>query len=152
LDKGSKKREVEVLDASSIGILLGKMREKAVELLEGMITLDLAVYELGNLIWKEFFLKEKISRSEALDRAGDLAKVLGLMNLEKLRKEEDVKGAMMLAADLGLTFYDASYLYIAKSRNAILITEDGELLEKAKEAGVRAISAEEYLRARKLPS
>jgi len=30
------------------------------------------------------------------------------------------------------------------------ITEDEELLEKAKEAGVRAISVEEYLRTRKL--
>jgi len=45
--------------------------------------------------------------------------VLGLMDLEKLRKEEDVRGVMMLVADLGLTFYDASYLYIAKSRDAI---------------------------------
>jgi len=36
---------------------------------------------------------------------------------------------------ISCAFYDASYLYIAKSRNVILITEDGELLEKANREG-----------------
>jgi predicted nucleic acid-binding protein len=53
---------------------------------------------------------------------------------------------MMLAADLALTFYDAQYLY-AKSRNIILITEDGELLEKAKKVEVRVIRMRKYLKA-----
>jgi len=29
-----------------------------------------------------------------------------------------------------ITFYDASYVYLAKSRNLILITEDEQLLKK----------------------
>jgi len=133
------------MDASSIGVLLGRMKEKAVEFLEGTVTLDLALYELGNFIWKECVLKRIISRKEALERIEDLVKILGLMDLEKLEKE-DVGSTMILAVDLDLTFYDASYLYIAKSRNMILITEDKELLEKAKRIGVKAVRVEEYLK------
>jgi len=146
MDKDDEKREITYLmDASSIGILFGKMREKAVEFLEGAVTLDLALYELGNLIWKECILKRMISGKEALERIEDLVKVLGLMYLESLRNG-DVEGAMMLAIDLNLTFYDASYLHIAKSRNIPLITEDKELLEKAKRIGVKAFRVEEYLK------
>jgi len=146
MDKDDEKREITYLmDASSIGILFGKMRERAIEFLEGAVTLDLALYELGNLIWKECILKRMISRREALERIEDLVKVLELMYLESLGNE-DMKGAMMLAIDLNLTFYDASYLHIAKSRNMPLITEDKELLEKAKIIGVKAFRVEDYLR------
>ena len=146
MDKDDEKRKIRYLmDASSIGVLLGRMKEKAVEFLEGTVTLDLALYELGNFIWKECVLKRIISRKEALERIEDLVKILGLMDLEKLEKE-DVGSTMILAVDLDLTFYDASYLYIAKSRNMILITEDKELLEKAKRIGVKAVRVEEYLK------
>jgi predicted nucleic acid-binding protein len=146
VDKDDEKRKIRYLmDASLIGVLLGRMKEKAVEFLEGTVTLDLALYELGNFIWKECVLKRIISRKEALERIEDLVKILGLMDLEKLEKE-DVGSTMILAVDLDLTFYDASYLYIAKSRNMILITEDKELLEKAKRIGVKAVRVEEYLK------
>ena len=146
MDKDGEKREIKYLmDASSIGILIGRMKEKAVEFLEGTATLDLALYELGNLIWKECVLKRMISREEALERMEDLVKALGLMDLEKLERE-DVRDTMMLAVDLDLTFYDASYLHTAKSRNMTLITEDKELLEKAKKIGVKAVRVEEYLK------
>lgn len=146
MDKDDEKRKIRYLmDASLIGVLLGRMKEKAVEFLEGTVTLDLALYELGNFIWKECVLKRIISRKEALERIEDLVKILGLMDLEKLEKE-DVGSTMILAVDLDLTFYDASYLYIAKSRNMIPITEDKELLEKAKRIGVKAVRVEEYLK------
>jgi predicted nucleic acid-binding protein len=146
VDKDDEKRKIRYLmDASLIGVLLGRMKEKAVEFLEGTVTLDLALYELGNFIWKECVLKRIISRKEALERIEDLVKILGLMDLEKLEKE-DVGSTMILAVDLDLTFYDASYLYIAKSRNMIPITEDKELLEKAKRIGVKAVRVEEYLK------
>jgi len=58
---------------------------------------------------------------------------------------EDVEGVMVLALSSGLTFYDASYFYLAKSRGGALVTEDGDLRELAKAAGVRAIGVEEYL-------
>jgi hypothetical protein len=78
LDKESEKREVEVLNTSSIGILLGKMREKAVELLEGMI--DLPVYEL--VTHMEGVLLKDQQKLWIECKSG----YLELMNLEKLEE------------------------------------------------------------------
>jgi len=143
--EGGEEGEVEyVLDASAIGALLEKLGEKGLRYLEGAVTLDLALYELGNLLWKACRLRGVVSEEEALEGARSLAKVLELVRREQIRGE-DAEGIMALALSLGLTFYDASYLYLAKSRGDFLVTEDGDLLERAKAAGVRAIKVEEYL-------
>lgn len=143
--EGGEEGEVEyVLDASALGALLEKLGEKGLRYLEGAVTLDLALYELGNLLWKACRLRGVVSEEEALEGARSLAKVLELVRREQIRGE-DAEGIMALALSLGLTFYDASYLYLAKSRGVFLVTEDGDLLERAKAAGVRAIKVEEYL-------
>jgi predicted nucleic acid-binding protein len=146
MDKDVEEREIKYLiDASSIAILLRKIKEKTVEFLVNVATLDLALYELGNFIWKECILKKNINKEEALNMVKDLTEILGLMDLEKIEKE-DVRNVMMIALDLKLTFYDASYLYVAKSKDKILVTNDNELLDKAKRIGVEAIKVEEFLK------
>jgi predicted nucleic acid-binding protein len=146
MDKDVEEREIKYLiDASSIAILLGKIKEKTVEFLINVATLDLALYELGNFIWKECILKKNISKEEALNMVKDLTDILGLMDLEKIEME-NVRNVMMIALDLKLTFYDASYLYVAKSKDKILVTNDNELLDKAKRIGVEAIRVEEFLK------
>ncbi|MDT7887047.1 MAG: type II toxin-antitoxin system VapC family toxin [Thermoproteota archaeon] len=146
MDKDVEKREIKYLiDASSIAILLGKIKEKTVEFLINVATLDLALYELGNFIWKECILKKNISKEEALNMVKDLTDILGLMDLEKIEME-NVRNVMMIALDLKLTFYDASYPYVAKSKDKILVTNDNELLDKAKRIGVEAIRVEEFLK------
>jgi predicted nucleic acid-binding protein len=77
-------------------------------------------------------------------RCKDLAKVLELTRRVELKGRE-MEEVMKLALGLGLTFYDASYLYLAKSKDYVLVTEDEELLRQAAVAGVRAIRVEEYL-------
>jgi len=136
-----------ILDSSAIALTLKRLREKAVEVLDGKITLDLSRYELGNMIWKECALRGLISREEAIYRAVDLAEILEFMNMERIGFDEDFKGAMELATRLKLTFYDASYLQIAKRRGLILVTEDKELGEKAEGAGVGTIRVDDLLRA-----
>jgi predicted nucleic acid-binding protein len=146
MDKDFEEREIKYLiDASSIAILLGKIKEKAVEFLEEASTLDLALYELGNFIWKECTLKKMINREEAIAKIKDLTEIIALMDVKKLEKE-DVIGVMQIALDLKLTFYDASYLHVAKSTDKILITNDSELLDKAKEIGVKVAKLEEFLK------
>jgi predicted nucleic acid-binding protein len=146
MDKDFEEREIKYLiDASSIAILLGKIKEKAIEFLEEASTLDLALYELGNFIWKECTLKKMINREEAIAKIKDLTEIIALMDVKKLEKE-DVIGVMQIALDLKLTFYDASYLHVAKSTDKILITNDSELLDKAKKIGVKVAKLEEFLK------
>ena len=133
-----------VLDASAIDALLERMKDKGLIYFKGSYILDLTLYELANIIWKACSLRKVISEEEALEGAKDLAKVLELARRVQL-KEEDVEEVMRLALSLGLTFYDASYLYLAKSKDYVLVTEDEDLLKQAATAGVRAIRVEEYL-------
>lgn len=45
-----------------------------------------------------------------------------------------------------LTVYDASYLYIAKRTQLILVAEDEELMDRAKKLSIKAINVDEFLR------
>ena len=47
-----------LFDAGSIAEILTQRREDAVNTLAGESTLDLAIYELGNVVWKESRLKK----------------------------------------------------------------------------------------------
>jgi predicted nucleic acid-binding protein len=59
-----------VLDASAIGALLERLGERGLKCLEGAVTLDLALYELGNVLWKACRLRGAISEEETLEGAG----------------------------------------------------------------------------------
>ena len=135
-----------ILDSSAIAIILKRLRGKSVEILEGKITLDLARYELGNVIWKECILEGLISPEEAVNRVEEMAKILGIIRNEKIESVEDFRGVMKLATGLKLTFYDASYLHLAKSKDLTLVTEDEELSGKAKHINIKAITVSELLR------
>jgi len=135
-----------LLDSSAIAIILKKLKENAVEYLEGKTTLDFSRYELGNVIWKEYTLKGLISREEALNEAEDLAKILKLLNIRKIESDKDFKDTMKLATELKLTFYDASYLQIAKTKELPLVTEDKKLSEKAAKAKIKTITVDELLK------
>lgn len=58
-----------LLDPSAIAIILRRFQEKSVEVLEGKITLDLARYELGNVILKECALEGSMSLDEAASKS-----------------------------------------------------------------------------------
>ena len=135
-----------VLDSSTIAIIFKRLKGEAVDVLEENIMLDLAFYELGNMIWKECTLKNLISLEEGINRAGQLAKALEVVEAAKIRSPEDFKEVMRLATELGLTFYDTSYLQVAKKRSLPLVTEDRELRDKARQAGVKAMTVNELLK------
>jgi len=137
---------VYVLDSSAIAIILRRLREESIEILKDQFTLDLTRYELGNVIWKECALRGLISPEKAVEKAGDISRILEITKNERIKSSGDIRGVMNLAIELKITFYDASYLYTAKSKKAILITEDRELADKAKHAGIEAIDVTKLLR------
>ena len=141
-----------VLDSSAIAIILRRLREKSIRILEGKTTLDLARYELGNVIWKECALKGLISPEEAETKAEGTAKMLEITEIKNVKSSRDFRETMKLALGLELTFYDASYLHIAKSHRLTLVTEDEELREKAKHANIKATTISEFLRPKIAPT
>jgi len=117
-----------VVDSSSI---FRAIKENRVEVLAGNYTLELARYELGNILWKEHTLGRRTT-AEELERLIRLVKdVLNLMRVLTIGCHEE--RILNTATELKLTFYDASYLHYAKENELTLITEDSSLIDKAEQ-------------------
>ena len=94
----------------------------------GNYTLELARYELGNIIWKDCILHAKVSEQEAKMLAKTIKHTLTIMNVMEITDiEEEI---LDTAIKLKITFYDASYVYFAKTKDLKLITEDLRLIKK----------------------
>jgi len=103
-------------------------KENKIEFLAGNYTLELAKYELGNIIWKDCVLHAKVSEQEAKMMEKTINHTLNLMDLIEIAgSEEEI---LDTAIKLKITFYDASYAYFAKAKDLRLITEDSRLIKK----------------------
>lgn len=102
-----------------------------VELEPEWISHGLVFYEIGNVAWKcsKFGQIDREDAETALGKAGGL-----LMEIER---DLDFPGIYRLAAETGLTFYDASYVWLARSRGLKLRTRDKEVLRICPDVAVR---------------
>ncbi len=116
----------------------------ALQHLEGNHTLDLAYYEIGNVIWKESALFGNITPEGARAMAGYAARIIGLMIVLRTDTPGEASETMRLAIERGLTYYDAAYLHHAGSKRP-LVTEDSTLREKAEEVGVEVLTVKQVL-------
>jgi len=113
-------------DASSIVNLI---KRGLIKPFSNGISLDLALYESLNAIWKEYQLLKKLDKDSAslfVDIIEAVFNVVRVLSIRGLEKE-----IFNLASKEGLTTYDASYLYIALKNRFILVTDDEKLKNKA---------------------
>jgi predicted nucleic acid-binding protein len=105
-------------------------------MLTGGIVLDseecavssLTAYELGNVLWKE-------SQKKKLKDPARVAEIFyeAIRGLQKI-EIDSISGVLAIAMGRNLTFYDASYAYLAERENLLLVTQDEDLLKKCKAA------------------
>jgi predicted nucleic acid-binding protein len=93
--------------------------------LEQFAVSSLTEYEVGNVLWKEA-KKKKIDSKLAAQTFSE-----ALSELKKINAN-DIGAILTIALERNLTFYDASYAFIAEKESLVLITEDAELLKKSK--------------------
>jgi predicted nucleic acid-binding protein len=104
------------------------IKENKIDLLNGNYTLELSRYELGNIVWKDYFLQTKISKEEAKMILKTIKHTLNIMEVLQIAgNEEEI---LETAIQMKITFYDASYAYFAKTQELQLITEDLRLIKK----------------------
>jgi predicted nucleic acid-binding protein len=104
------------------------IKENKIDLLTGNYTLELARYELGNIVWKDYFLQAKISKEETKMVIKAIKHTLTIMEVAQIAgNEEEI---LETATQFRITFYDASYAYFAKAKQLQLITEDSRLIKK----------------------
>jgi predicted nucleic acid-binding protein len=89
---------------------------------------SLTEFEVGNVLWRE-------SKQKKLKDPKRVATVFSnaLAPLQKITIDS-IANVLAIAIERNLTFYDASYAYIAEKQNMKLVTQDQELLKKCKAA------------------
>ncbi|MEM0458007.1 MAG: type II toxin-antitoxin system VapC family toxin [Sulfolobales archaeon] len=93
-------------------------------------TLDLAIYEVANAVWKECYLLKKIKIETAYRLIELLSKVFDIIDLHTIKGFE--KEVMDIAVKEGVTIYDASYIYTAMRDKLTLATDDRKLMDIAR--------------------
>jgi len=131
---------VRVVDASVLAAFTRK--EPGWERLAGVvkmcITVDLAVKEVLNTIWRDYYVRRTIS----LDTAMRLQQVLSSMTgINILVEPEDkyISRAFEIALKTGITVYDALYIALALEKNMPLVTFDEKQAKAAEILGVKTI-------------
>ena len=104
------------------------IKENKIELLTGNCTLELARYELGNIVWKLYILQGKVSEQESKLMTKAIKHTLTLIDVMGIAgSEEEI---LETARQHKITFYVASYAYFAKMKELRLVTEDARLIKK----------------------
>jgi len=127
-----------IFDASSI---FTAIKEKEVRFLNGNFSLEIARYELGNIVWKDCVLLQTVSKEEAERTIKTIRHTLALMEILQIAENEDA--IFEIASELRITFYDAAYVHAAKARELGLITEDQHLKKKVT-PNVKAMTLKEF--------
>ena len=127
---------IQVVDASAFAaVLFGENAEFWVrERTRGqtLIAPALLEFEIGNVYWKRMR-----QFPESADR---FTQILSAWLASTVIRVEavDALGTLDLAREHSLTFYDASYLWLAQSRTAELISLDMKLVRAARRLGLDA--------------
>jgi len=89
---------------------------------------SLTEYEIGNTLWKQ-------NKKKELDDPKRIATIFqeSLAGLNEI-SVDSIANVLTLATERNLTFYDASYAYLAEREDMKLVTEDADLIKKCKYA------------------
>ena len=125
-----------VLDSSVIAKLFFEEEgsDSGIELMElcdlmdiELLASDLAIYEVGNTIWKNL---QKKSRDGTT-----YIKMLFLLNIEFIPVDDTLAcESLKWAQKENITYYDAVHIALSKNHESTLVTQDYELLKKFKNA------------------
>jgi predicted nucleic acid-binding protein len=117
-----------LLDASYVlwAIKSSSNEEDLLRLFSENCMLDLTKYEIGNGLWKEHTLHKSIQEDEFREFLSLLGRIVQRTQVLSVGAQ-DLPDVADIAVKEGITFYDASYIVVAKARNLILSTEDTRL-------------------------
>lgn len=131
-----------VVDASLIGAFILKEEgwENYACILENVLTVDHAIKEVSNAIWKAYTrghirLEDVKSKLEAL-------KKLFSKNVVTFPETELLDGAMEISLSHEISIYDSLYLALALTKRADFNSLDETQLSVARKLGVTVIQAE----------
>lgn len=124
-----------LFDTSSIFEAIMNQR---VEILLGTTTIPLALYELGNIIWKKTSLLDELTLEEAVELMKVVDDVLKHM---VIYENNGLNPKSLIIAQQGkMSYYDSSFVHSAIELGYQLVTEDNQMRKISQELGVPVVS------------
>jgi len=126
---------VRVIDSSSLTKFFSKEKgwEKVAEIIaEGIMTLDLAIKEVTNALWKKV-LKGEMKEDVAIKILSDLVEHKAIL---VVNQDDYLIHAFKIANKNKITIYDSLFISLAKLNNLELVTSDKKQYEIAVKEGM----------------
>ncbi len=137
-----------LLDASALLSLVTKQGSNLLARAskEWFAVTDLAIYEGCNGVWKMAHLLHSISVEDGMETVSVIGELVerGILHLLSV-SELELAATLELAIQRKLTYYDVSYVMVAKHQGAALVTQDRALAESAHDQ-VEVLSVEDLER------
>ena len=127
-----------VCDASAI---YKTIKSNRLDRLVGQSISSIAVYELGNVIWKHAILVKTYDQKEANDLFNICERALEEMRVV----HSDLNDIYRMAEKYRTSFYDGAYLCLAADMNIPLVTLDQKLAQKAS-GSVKVVSFDHFIK------
>ena len=128
-----------IFDTSSI---YKAVEINCIEKLQGEKTLDLSLYELGNIVWK-YVMRNKLSSDEGKKLIDILMDVISLMQIIETGINTTTTTTNSIAVKNRISYYDASYIHAALSSKEPLVSEDKKLLRISAKYGIKSYTIED---------
>jgi predicted nucleic acid-binding protein len=128
-----------VIDSSALAKLLLKEEGwKRVEeiIVEKPFTLDLAIKEVANAIWRRVVLLHDIDIEKVLTLLNHLLELKKVLRVEP--QDQYIVQAFKIALENNIAVYDALFIAQAMIKKATLITSDKRQFDVAQKLGVEA--------------
>ncbi len=120
-----------LMDAASLMLLMKVANIKTeLDCLRTSYLLDLTYYEVGNAIWKDTCLTKFLTKKESEVLRNRVQTVLARTD-RIFCEPTNFPRILDISENERLSFYDSSYLFVAKEKGLILVTEDKGLRAKA---------------------
>ncbi|RLE56899.1 MAG: toxin VapC [Candidatus Methanomethylicota archaeon] len=126
-----------IFDAGALLNLIRKAGSNAIEIVKENYILDLTLYEIGNVLWKEAILLKRISLEEALKTISFIENLRKILIAKSLSDEDLLPKVLKISLQQKITYYNAAYITIAQNQKLTLITDDSKLIKTAKKLGVK---------------
>ncbi|MHB1811604.1 MAG: type II toxin-antitoxin system VapC family toxin [Thermoplasmataceae archaeon] len=142
--KGDKMTASYIMDSSSLFTLFFIESEDTVRsIMTDSYILDITGYEIGSILTRGKDGHIKGLKNDATDvLTKEIEKVISKIKVIRLSSFH-ISEIMTLSASLGLTFYDASYVFYSKRLNSALLTDDREMYDNAKKIGIEVRKVED---------
>ena len=130
-----------VVDSSALAAFIRKEPgwERLVDYVKNSVSMDLAVKEVSNAIWKDYAVRKLIDYETALALFKIMSLLVGV-NVVLEPEEKYIEEAFKIALKTDITVYDALYIALAKSKNLSLLTLDVKQRKTAEATGVKTVS------------